>query len=65
MKIECPRCYGASGFTDYWGEWAECECCNPDGNNESGRIWIWQWWRFKFYLWRLDRLIDREMSREV
>ena len=64
MKIECPLCNGHSGFKDYYGEWAECACCNPDGENETGRIWIWQAWRFNFRNWMMDRRIDRLMRHE-
>ena len=37
-KVACPECIGAAGFTDYWGEWDECKCCNPDGSNDTGKV---------------------------
>lgn len=66
MKITCPICNGTSGSSDYFGEWAECACCNPwNCSNETGRVWIWQYWLFLFKQWRIDRQIMREMKRDV
>ncbi len=65
IRPECPHCAGESGSKDYWGEWSECECCNPSGDNETGRVWFWRLWHFAFKLWRIDRWIEREMHRDI
>jgi hypothetical protein len=40
-KIACPRKCD-HGYTRSWGdgweEWGECRCCNPNGDNDSGKV---------------------------
>lgn len=40
-KIVCPYCNGKSGHWstgDGYEEWDECRCCNPDGDNDTGKL---------------------------
>lgn len=65
FKIVCPYCGGDSGTKDYFGEWSECDCCNPwDRPNETGRIWFWSYWAFVYRQWRIDRALVSAMSAE-
>jgi hypothetical protein len=64
FQPECPHCAGESGGTDYFGEWWECQCCDPHGRNDTGRVWRWRLWRHNFDLWRLDRWIERQTMKQ-
>lgn len=38
--ITCPECRGNTGLWtgDNHEQWGECRCCNPDGNNRTGKV---------------------------
>lgn len=61
---QCPLCNGRGGFKDYYGEWAECACCDPPEDDHSGSIWRWRLWQFNYRNWMMDRRIDRAMRHE-
>lgn len=61
LTMECPHCAGEGYHKDYWGEYSDCECCNPNGKKAEGRAWFWTLWRYKFFLWRQDRMYARMM----
>lgn len=40
-RITCPeRCINGYHYSsgDGWEEWDECRCCNPKGENDSGKV---------------------------
>lgn len=40
-RITCPYCKGKAGrwsTGDGYEEWDECKCCNPNGDNNTGKV---------------------------
>jgi hypothetical protein len=62
--MKCPECNGASGSEDYFGEWCECPCCDPDGDNDTGDVTPERLAAYKQELIDLDAWVTREVEAD-
>lgn len=57
--MECPECKGEGGFLDYFGEWADCNCCQGERSVTPERLAEYQ-----AEMAEIDRMADEMAQAE-